>query len=344
MKPQRLYPPDQWRSLFRSLLRECSYLPDPIARSACHDHVCQRFRRYHQEKRPRIRNDIVRLSQLQRAARYNLSILERANQGYSKQLEKVLRFAYGRIGRRRREMLETLLAADVPQDQASIKALIRAPRQFDDGWKPPQIIVDLLKSQIKEPDVMQLSERPAVKKLEPPSEGTNAWGRKIPRRRRKNIRRKWYSSVLDTLLPPLPAAELEVLDGLISGELAWEAPKRRARVADSTVPRGEMIRKILTAGPQKDQTFRAFINGRPHNLTKRFMRRLWRRISCLVPRQQLVGTDGKVQFKWGELYPSPPVAFSVKQEVAEDIFGGIQLPEKRSKRPRQDSSHEKAPE
>ncbi|KAL4865356.1 hypothetical protein BDV12DRAFT_150068 [Aspergillus spectabilis] len=338
MKPHNLFPPEEWRNLYRSLLRECSYLPDPIARSASHDHVRQRFRRYHQERRTHIRNDIVRLGELHRQARYSLSVLKRANQGYTRPLEKVLRFAYGRNGRRRREMLEKLLAVDIPQDQSMVEALLSAPVQYSDDWKPPQIVIDLLKSQNNQPAVTQISERIPVKETEPPVGGTTAWGRKIPLKRRVNIRRRWFNSVMDALLPPLPEAELEVLEGLLSGELAWNPPKRRAKqhiassssssAASKVAPRGEMVRKILTAGPQKDDTFRPYIDGRPHNITRRFMRRLWQRISCLVPRQRWDALNGKYRFDWDAMKTSPTVAFGAKEETSQDIFRGVDFPKR----------------
>ncbi|KAL5340367.1 hypothetical protein BJX70DRAFT_124872 [Aspergillus crustosus] len=344
MKPHHIIPREEWRCLYRSLLRECSYLPDPIARSACHDQVRQRFRRYHDERRSQIRNDIVRLKELHRQAKHNLSVLDRANQGYTWPLEKVLRFAYGRNGRRRREMLEKMLAMDVPQNQTVIEALLSAPVKYSEGWKPPQIITELLKSQNRQPAVTQLSGRPVVKIIEPPTEGTNAWGRKIPLKRRANIRRKWYSSVTAVLLPPLPEAELQVLEGLLSGELPWSAPKRRAKkqavdssTASKAEPRGKMVRTLLTAGPQKDETFRPYIDGRPHNITKRFMRRLWQRVSCMVPRQLWDQSKQKFRFEWDGLKPLPTVAFSAKEETAQDLFSGLEPPTKRPRRPRRDN-------
>ncbi|KAL2867162.1 uncharacterized protein BJX67DRAFT_105546 [Aspergillus lucknowensis] len=326
-KPPAPFPRKEWRSLLRSLLRESSYLPDPIARSACHDQVLQRFRRYHEERRTRIRTDPIRLVQLHKNARHHLSILRRANEAFSRPLEKVLRFAYGRTGRRRRELLSKMLAEDAPQDSNSLETLLTNPSQFEDGWKPPTIITTLLTSQNNNPTVGQLSGLPSVKDLKPPIPEKNAWGRSVPLVRRRNIRRRWYKNVLDVLLPPLPESELRVLEGLISGQIPWKPPRLRytSRTTTSATnnvdTKAGMIRTILTAGPPKEGTFRPYINGRPHKLTRRFMCRLWKRISSLVPRQYW-NAAGNARFTWDSAKPVPTIALSAREESSWKLFRG----------------------
>ncbi|KAL4914129.1 hypothetical protein BDW62DRAFT_149765 [Aspergillus aurantiobrunneus] len=338
MRPPRttllsVFPPEEWRSTLRSLLRECSYLPDPVARATCHDQVLRRFRRYHEEQRGHIRNDAERLSKLRKEARLNLSVLRRANEGFSRPLERVLRFAYGRSGRRRIEMLKKLLRAESPTNSEAVEALIAAPAQFAEGWVPPKVMADLLKSQNSNPLVEQIRGRsPRVKKLEPPVSVKNSWGRNMPLVRKKNIRRRWYNSVFDVLLPPLPEAELQVLDGLISGDILFKPPKRRSKQlttspanASNVNPRGGMIRKILTDGPPKEQTFAAYVNGRPHNITRRFMCRLWQRISCLAPRHHWDAAQKKHIFGWDTAKFQQKVAISAKEGSSQEIFGGLEI-------------------
>ncbi|KAL2825277.1 hypothetical protein BDW59DRAFT_73632 [Aspergillus cavernicola] len=322
------FQPEEWRSILRSLLRECSYLPDPIARSTWHDQVLRRFRRYNEAQR--IPDYHKRLFQVHKEARTYLSILRRANEGYSRPLEKVLQFAYGRKARRRREMLYNFIAADAPQHSDAVDILLKSPAQFSDGWKPPGVVTELLKSQNYNALVAQMSDRPPVRHLEPNVHKKNAWGREPSLKRRRNIRRTWYTNVLNVLFPPLPDAELRVLEGLLSGDIPWKLPMRRSKqhvastaTSGNVAPRGGMILKVLTAGPPKEQTFAALANGRPHNITRRFMTRLWKRISCLVPRQRWDIAAGKHQFVWDTVKPEPKLAHSTTEENTLDIFGGF---------------------
>ncbi|KAL2847433.1 hypothetical protein BJY01DRAFT_212530 [Aspergillus pseudoustus] len=313
------YSNSEWRSILRSLLREASYLPDPIARGACHNQIVQRFRRYYDE--PRI--DYMRLRELHKKARYNLSLFQRANEGYLQPLEKVLRTAYGRRGRRRRELLASMLVADVPQDSTMVEELLAGPGQFEEGWRPPGIINTLLASQNTNAAVLQLRSKRPVRRLEPPIPKTNAWGRKVPLVRRRNIRREWYNSVLNYLLPPLPPAELQVLEGLISGKVPWKPTKRRSRPPSPNTEhsKGGMIRTVLTAGPPKGETFRLYENGRPHRITRRLMCRLWRRISCIVPRLHRDDSTGKPRVTWDATRPRPTLALYAKEGSSRELFG-----------------------
>ncbi|KAL3470256.1 hypothetical protein BJX99DRAFT_239791 [Aspergillus californicus] len=321
---------DQWRSILRSLLRECSYLPDPIARAVCHHQVIQRFRRYQEEPTDHLPDQHDRLFKLHRNARAQLSVLRRANEGYTKPLMNVLQIAYGRRGKRRRDLIRRLLAGDAPSNSDDLESILLAPRQFHDAWCPPVIVTELLRSQKSNPYVVQLLDHAKIKKLAPDIPEKNSWGRQVPLKRRINIRREWYNRALGTLVPPLPAMDLEILEGLISGALPWKAPKRRSKQhvvpledSDNEAPRAGMIRKVLTDGPPKQETFEAYLSGRPHNITRRFMSRLWQRISCIVPRQTLEGTNFKPRFTWDKVKAQPAVTVSVREESSQDIFGGF---------------------
>ncbi|KAJ5176568.1 uncharacterized protein N7482_002445 [Penicillium canariense] len=315
-----LHAPDSipWMSLLRATLRECSYLPDPIARGYMREYVVNRYRRSRQSHR----SD----PELARTARHGLSLLQRANEGYQRPLERVLLMSYGRIGKRRHELLAQLMKPQVPSDTDALKELVAKPIAFEDGWEPPEIVMSLAKSQMHNGILSTSRVRPALKNLQPPIPETNSWGRPVSRVRRVNIRKNWYGSTLETLLPPLPDAELRVLDGLIEGTVAW-APRPR-KPATLTAPHednhgDESILKFLTEGPQKGHTFRDFANGRPHEITDRFMRRQWRRISCLVPRMHYSVKANKWFFIWDTPKVMPELAFEVDTEANPDqIFGG----------------------
>lgn len=285
-----------------------------------HEYVVHRYRRSQKSHR----SDL----DLARSARQGLSVLQRANQGYQRPLEKVLYMSYGRIGKRRHELLADFMKPQVPRDTEAVKELIAQPIQFEDGWEPPEVIMNLAKSQMRNGLLSSSRIRPILKNLRPPIPETNSWGKPVPRVRRVNIRKKWYGNMLDTLLPPLPYSELRILDGLIQGTVAW-AP--RARPVKPLTFNGndenqDPLLDFLTRGPQKGHTFREYSGGRPHEITDRFMRRLWRRVSSLVPRRQYSVTANKWLFIWDTPKAMPQLAFEVDTTANLDhVFGQLDV-------------------
>jgi hypothetical protein len=307
-----------WHHLLRASLRECTYLPDPVARSYMRDYVLNRYRRASDKLgRPE--------SQKLQRARQGLSILRRANEGFQLPLEKVLFLSYGRIGKRRHEMLHDFMKPAIPKDTAAVKALIKQPAKFQDGWEPPALMKSLANSQMQNGVVMTIRRRPRLQKLEPPIPEKNSWGRPVPKVRRRNIRQKWYQSTLFSLYPPLPEKELGILDGLLSRTIPWEPVKRRVLPTITPSPStttDNTILDFLVEGPQKGHTFREYVLGRPHNFTPRFMHRQWRRISALVPRMYHIPQSDKTYFSWDTPKPMLAVNSSVVAESdLDDIFG-----------------------
>ncbi|KAJ5240914.1 uncharacterized protein N7469_002505 [Penicillium citrinum] len=307
-----------WKHLLRASLRECTYLPDPVARSYMRGYVVDRYRRVSEStSRPQ--------NQKLQQARHGLSVLRRANEGYQGPLEKVLFLSYGRIGKRRHELLNEFLKPPVPKDTEAVKALIAQPAQYDDGWEPPEIVMDLVKSQMHNGVVMTSRRRPRLTKLEPVIPKKNSWDRPVPLVRRRNIRKKWYQTTLDCLYPPLPERELGILDGLLARTIPWEPVKRRkipSTASSSRPTTDDAILDFLVDGPQKSHTFRKYVLGRPHIFTSRFMHRQWRRISALVPRMYRSPYSDKMQFSWDTPKPVPSVNSYVLPEADLDaIFG-----------------------
>ena len=320
--------PEQWRYLLRAILRECSCLPDPVAKSYMHVSVIERFRRYNSTPKIQhhIRNDLNRQHQLRKAAKQKLTLLRRANEGYTKPLEQVLRLSYGRTGKRRKVLLDEFITPEVPTGSQEVQDLINKPFKFDDGWEPPSLVMGLLKSQRQNGAIAELSVRQPVKKLEPPIPEENSWGRPLCRTRRRNIRKDWYSAVLNSLYPPLPEADVNILRGLISGTIPWVPPKRRTKVGTvSCEPTAALDKKFLVEGPSKGQTHRQFVNGRPHQITRRFMRRLWQRIICLVPQMSRNDISQKWSFGWEPAKLPPKLALPVSIEQQSNIFGSVNL-------------------
>lgn len=293
--------------MLRETLRECSYLPDPIARTYMHDYVLSNFRK---KPLPPSASQTKKLEAAQRA-RKGLSILKRANEGYQKPLEKVLNRAYGRSGGLRREYLRQL-CNEVPADTDAVKELVNQPLDYEDGWQPPAIITDLMKSQMSNGVVQSKRGKPL---LEPPIPKQDSWGEPVSEVRRRNIRRRWYTKTLNSLLPTLPKEHQATLDGLISGDIPWAPPRRRKGKHEP--PQDNAILKLLIDGPQKGHTFGDYANGRPHEITTRFMRHQWRRISCLVPRMHWNEQTSKMNFTWD--VPKPMLQYTFEAGERMDI-------------------------
>ncbi|KAJ5463158.1 hypothetical protein N7475_008102 [Penicillium sp. IBT 31633x] len=306
--------PEQWRHLLRATLRECTYLPDPIARKYMKDYILSRYRAVSSRSNKAGPQPV-------HAARNALSVLRRANEGYLRPLEKVLFLSYGRTGRRRHELLAELLRPQIPNNSTDLKALLSQPAQFEDGWEPPAIVKSLAASQLQNPVIATVRVRPLIKHLEPAIPPQDSWGQEVAKCRKSNIRRRWYNTTLSSLLPPLPEKDLQILDGLISGTVPW-APVKRRKVTHQIAPaksEGELF-TLLARGPEKGSTFSEYASGRPHAITIRFMRRQWRRLSALVPRQDWNPISQKWRFMWDTPKEIPQLAVDLDSSFDPESF------------------------
>ena len=275
-------------------------------------YVLDRYRRAFESKLPE--------DKLIRSAQKGLSLLQRANEGYPRPLDKVLLMSYGRIGKRRHELIAQLLKPEVPTDTNSLRELVESVSIYQDGWEPPQIVTSLIKSQMNHGVFTASRLRPQLKIVAPVIPDQNSWGRPVGRSRRINIRRRWYIDTLYSLLPPLPEQELNILNGLIAGTVPWRSPKQKP--VNPPAPQNDTVLQFLTDGPQKGLTFGSYVNGRPHKITSRSMRRQWKRISAFVPRMHWNPIGKKWGFHWDTSKVVPRVAFEVDQESdLDEIFG-----------------------
>ena len=268
--------------LFRTLLRECTYLPDPRARTYMHDYVLWSYRTYLPKRMPRTPISFKRQVKLLHRGRKWLSMLHRANEGYLKPLEKVLMITYGRSGKRRRELMQKLMAPEPLMTTEEI-AKSTAPELYVKAWTPPAKVDALLRSQSQHRTWLDRQSGKMQIKSNVPEE--NSWGKPMHPSRRKNLTRRWYVKQLDYLYPPLPYFEHKELQARVNGQREWDGPiPRRTR------PRGDSDLKITTPsektlleGPEKGHTFSKYVNGRPHQLTLRLMRSLWAVVFKHVP-------------------------------------------------------------
>ena len=298
-------PPTNPLHLFRSLLRESTYLPDPRARLYVHNYVLWSYRTY-LPKVKEWRNPIAfkRQVKLLHRGRKWLSMLQRANEGYLKPLEKVLMMTYGRTGKRRRELMQRLMALEPPQTHEEVAAL-SFPKPYVKDWKPPAKVEALMRSQAKQQALLDRISAKVKTKLKIPVE--NSWGKPMPQCRVKNMTHAWYVKQVDHLFPPLPESEWEELRLLATGEIVWHGPpKRRTRTHDvSNLDSNAPTETTLLEGPRKGHTFRDYVNGRPHDITPHLMRRLWAIIFRHVPVISLNKDKEKWTVRWGNAEKSP---------------------------------------
>ncbi|MCJ1259935.1 hypothetical protein MMC24_007774 [Lignoscripta atroalba] len=247
--------------LLRGLLRECTYLPDPASRTYLHSYIVSRFRKHKQSVVHLPAEQIVPLEGRQhnhlREARKALNALSRANAGHPKPLEKVLALTYGRIGKRKYELMQFLRTPDIPSDHLAVAQL--SASSSDKRNEGPRLTTRLMAlAKAQKVQKASASSRPRIKDLQPQLPKTNIWLRPLPVKRRINTEKKWYAKTLDRLLPSLPEAEWERLRDLAHGRTTWNGPVLRRGVLQ--------------------QVHNSDIKSRPHRLTARYMRRLWQKL------------------------------------------------------------------
>lgn len=316
--------------IYRSLLREATYLPLPNSRQYIKDYISQSFHRYHpklpQPGNPKFNTQdgslpppshrhipipipmtlrtnnpltLRRQTSLLHSARKFHSILQRANQGYTRPLEKILRLTYGRTGRRRHELLSEYMEnfpkrPDVqPSTAPSTTNVVPGPisDKISPDWKVPSSIEVLLDSQIKEQtQFVRQGNNFRVRGPFKPMPELDIRGNSITKKRRKNMLHKWYLYNVRAVLPPLPESEYIELRDLVAGDTPMpKQPPRRPMAhvpvfsppPDDTSPFAtQQDQSLLMAeaslianGPKPGPRAKDIINGRPHRITSRFLRR-----------------------------------------------------------------------
>lgn len=280
--------------------------------------------------------DPLRRMRILHRARKGLSILRRANEGYLDPLKKVLLHTYGRRGKRRQELMLRLTVPEVPKDPKPGDEIIAkqgSSSNYGRDWRPPPIIHALIKSQFQrishfEEDVRL--QRPLRRKLNIPEK--NIWGKPMPLCRVRNTTRRYEQKILNCIFPPVQESEWELLRSLATGEKPWKGPvpRRRGPKTDAT-PDSEsaLTGSLLVEGPPKSQTFRPFVEGRPHHLTRRLMLRLWASVFAHTPLMSW-DTEGKRWIiKWGTADRSRPVVSDVNRDNVMLLFGGLDAQGKR---------------
>jgi hypothetical protein len=235
--------PVELRHVYRALLRAVTYLPDSAARSYMHRYVVYRFRsvsdniksaRYVPSRKSRLDkyHHSKNIAKAWQAARQ----LERAGQGSSPDLKKVLLITYGRTGKRKRELVQDLRTEDgsLPQDESALEQPIREPMKATSMIPPKSKMAIFIQSQQANQPVekQNLKIRDSTPKI--PAE--NIWGRPVPMKLQQSMKQRHFASVLERILPPIPEYEWNRLQDLATGGIPIEEPPPRRSRPDKRQP------------------------------------------------------------------------------------------------------------
>ena len=295
----------------RHLLRECTYLPDPAARDYFRSFILSRYRAYNPKKNDSTEFafppkrlwilDEQRQSRLLRACRKTRSALYRASHGDKKCLEKVLLYTYGRAGKRRHDLLQPYLPPDIPSDGDAVRGLMENLEKPANQQVPriSSALRAIAASQKKQPQE-HISRLP-VRDIDPRIPKINSWGRPMPVKRVRNIKRRSYSKLLDKILPPLPRQEWERLRDLSTGRIPFGGTvKRRGKVSE--MPENSPFQ--------------------PHTIHSRFMRRLWSKVFVQCSTMSSDGS-GAWRVQWGNLSKELPPRIETDHNKDSFLFKGL---------------------
>ena len=240
--------------LYRHLLREASYLP-PVCEPYISKRIKSRYRECRNSQKPKL--------YIQKA-HHDLRLLRAANAGDLQRMVRIFNDAFGRQGKRRRELvtsffkkpavsnsddLEKTIASMLPSSPSSSSSssspkdpktrvdgsnatVTSDPKRQDwlDDWDVGKLHAharsQLTQAQDNFPKKMPSKMRAPPEKIIPQ---LNIWGKPFaPKPARTKLRKHWVS-VLHQTLPPLPKGEWDTLRDLALGNAGpeWDSPPRR---------------------------------------------------------------------------------------------------------------------
>ena len=309
--------------IYRALLRECTYLPDPNSRAYIKHWVHESFRRYlprdlHLPRCRPVPVDHNRESKNLKKGRHLAETLRRANQGYPAPFEKVLRWTYARLGKRRRVLMSGMTSLESNGIEGELEELEpQTPIKFSKDWKPSPTILALMSSQEKQYNHLPwINARISSKRPNPQEK--NIWGKSMPECRFRNKQRKWYAINLDLMLLPLPDAEYNHIKACATGETRVE-PRLRRITASVHLQPSEKAEESVLEEPKMSQ----HIAGRPHEMTQRFFRRHYQRLLLHVPyAQELANSPERpLAIKWDRVYRERFTITETNDAQSKALFG-----------------------
>lgn len=307
--------------IYRALLRECTYLPDPNSQTFIKGWVSDSFRRYlPRDPIKKVCKPISitpqRASTVLRRGRHLMHILRRANEGYTEPFEKVLRWTYARTGKRKRVMIAKLTGDEEPTNEFQ-ESDHEAPIKFSRDWKPSPTIMALLRSQHRHQEHM-VWQGPKVK---PDNRipAANLWGNPMPECRIRNNQKKWLAKHLNLLQPPLPDEEYKHIKVVARGEKKLSPIPRRPTADVHVLASPDSGHESVLTDPPRT----IYIKGRPKEVTARFIRRRMARLLIHVPfvRTALEPGSQPIAVKWESGSKNTLPVNEVNEDQAKVLFG-----------------------
>jgi hypothetical protein len=253
--------------------------------------------------------------------------LQRANEGDRKMLMKALSMAYGRTGKRRRELLQPLISTKEHKVEGSAVTEEHAPKLLDASMHPstsarqpttsapsskpikereispvkaqvrayindlPAALRALVQSQITASPPTIARRNPRRLSVEIPE--LNTWMKPMPDVRVKNKLGDWYANLLTTVQPPLPDNEWDQLRALALGITRARPPIPRRT---NLTPPPSVLEMVVTRGKLPDNLFR---KDYAHKINPRFMQRLWAEVFSQCPIMKYDSANDKWNVIWG---------------------------------------------
>jgi hypothetical protein len=336
------------RTYFRRYIvnRFRAYQPERLANTTIDSHAVEKYL----QKGPKRRHERIidkRTRTMQRKGQKGLNYLRRAVQGESQCLEKVLLIAYGRLGPRRHRLLEHLLRPDAlpgpTEEPAPLQKLYYSSARYLQFFNAPK-----KKSNDAQTYTIELSDRfPRLKTVHKTQHAQgislaggrmsgalktpihNIWLRPMPIRRARNIALRWYADTMTHILPPLPSDEWDAIKEMADGKKHFSFVKRRTAALplnpDPPAQEKDAFVALVNEAVAMDKPSKADRPqglNRPHNLTLRFMKRMYSKILTYCCKLTWNEEENRWVVTWGgplnrmgsHIYTDP---------VAPSLFAGV---------------------
>lgn len=337
------------RQYFRRYIvsRFRAYQPKQNATSSFAVQAVDRYR-HRSFKRRQLNIIVERTGKLQSKAQKSLNYLRRANQGELPSLRKILYFAYGRIGRRKYALLNDVLKPDAIMDggktfsasefvgPSPLQQLYYSNKQvlqyFDvpkPGTKGNHVInISTRYSRLRA--ILKSQHRKGIsihRELKGPAMKTpllNVWMRPMPIKRARNNVRRWYAETMTRFLPPIPVEEWDNMQAMIRREKDVSLVRRRTTAA-TPAPEATDVEHTVATGlsiHKPSKADRPAGVDRPHNITPKFMQRMYSKLLQLCPKVEY-DTEKKYWIAtWGETLQT--INPKIYQAPTDDmLFAGV---------------------
>jgi len=243
-------------------------------------------------------------------------------------LKDVLLHAYGRAGRRRRQLLTKFLRSMGPSAAKTNSTLWEKLLEVRQDHKLESLhpaFAALLQDQARNHPLD--AERPPIRNLKPGIPEENIWGRPVPLKAERGMRRRFWAHTLDKVFPPLPESEWNRLRDLVTGVLPFEKPpQRRSKIHQDEPPTLDLAHvKEPIAHTYRSKLTNARQEQLGHEITPRFMRRLWASVWNQCPRILQDEATGKWAVTWGSSRSAASLGvFSEISDSEKELLEGME--------------------